>query len=62
MKAHFQATNVDLMEFALVVTMPLGEWKRLKEQLTNDHPSWQLSSTISSMISQAETRFYPKPE
>jgi hypothetical protein len=62
MKAVFNVENPDDVEFTLTITMPLGEWKRLKDQLANSYPAWKLGHAISDMIRQADTHFHQKTD
>jgi len=60
MKANFTTTNPGDIEMTMELTMNLKEWKKLKNQLSEDWPSWDLGSKITSMVYQAEQSFYPK--
>ena len=62
MKAKFEATNADEMEFSMTITMKLEEWKCLKKQLKPGWPAWELSGVIFDMVCQAEKTFCPKIE
>jgi len=63
MRAKATAENPDSIEFTVQITMPLGEWKLLREQLNNIRsPARQLSSEIIDIIIQAEKNFYPSLE
>lgn len=42
---------------ALTITMPLAEWKLLREQLTADYPAWKLSQAISGLVRHVEEHF-----
>ncbi|MBN3744663.1 hypothetical protein G3N96_04335 [Burkholderia sp. Se-20373] len=41
----------------LTMTMTLGEWRKLQEQLASTYPSWKLSSNIGAMVRLATTTF-----
>lgn len=53
MKTKLKATNTKDIEFELTMTMTLERWQELQEQLSRDWPSWELSSAISDMVTQA---------
>jgi len=53
MKARFKFTNPDEMEAEMVLQMTLGEWKRLRGQLSESrhhHPSGQLHDSVASLV------------
>lgn len=59
MKTQLHATNPDQIDFTLTITMPLGDWLKLHEQLSDcDYPSWKLGAAITSMVTQAKKAFY----
>ena len=60
MKARFQSTNPDEIEFSLTVTMPLKEWKEVRRHLQGAWPSWELGQAIADMIITANSTFFPK--
>lgn len=51
--------NPDDIDMKIIITMSLGQWKRLKEQLTLEWPSSEMSAKIRDMIYQADKHFYP---
>lgn len=60
MKAEFKFNNTDNVEATLSITMTLGDWKRLKSQLSTEYssyPSWKVIERINTMIIEAEQRF-----
>lgn len=60
MKAEFKFENTDAVEATLSITMTLGEWKRLRKQLSTEmgaYPSWKVIGQIDKMIVEAEQRF-----
>ncbi|WP_186065956.1 hypothetical protein [Burkholderia gladioli] len=57
MKAKFKIERPDDVPMTLTLTMTGGQWKRLREQLTNIYPSWKLSNTIDAMVRQASAVF-----
>lgn len=53
----------DAIEFTLSITMTLGEWKELREEVdSKKHTGWKLRAEISDMIQMAQTKFYPRTE
>jgi hypothetical protein len=59
MKAKFEATDPEEMEFTMTVTMTLHEWQQLRVQCKNDYPGFRLSSVISDMVVQANQAYWP---
>ena len=59
MTMKMQVTNPDSVELTLTMTMDLLTWKRLKEQLADEYPAWNLGSQIREMIDHADAHFYP---
>lgn len=57
MKASFQLRNTDAVDATLAITMPLGRWKKLLEQLASDYPAWDIKRKIEQMIREAEQQY-----
>ncbi|RSB84931.1 hypothetical protein EGT47_27965 [Burkholderia cenocepacia] len=57
MKSEFKIQQPDDVPMMLTMTMTLGEWKRLQEQLATTYPSWKLSTNIREMVRLATTTF-----
>lgn len=58
MIGKFSVTNPDTVEFTLTVTMPLRDWKRLKDQLTGSlYPTFKFYDAIVQMISKASEQY-----
>lgn len=57
MKAKFRIENPDDVEATITITMKIGEWKEIKDQLARQHPSWKLASAITQTIRSAEKVF-----
>ena len=57
MKGKFKITNPNSTECTLKITMPLEEWKMLKDQLERRYPAWNLGSLIAELISKAQEEF-----
>ena len=62
MKASFEATNADEMEFSMTIVMTLAEWKQLKKHLSDDWLSNDLGRVITRMVWKAERNFHPETE
>lgn len=62
MKTVFRIERPDDVQMVLTVTMTLGEWRKLQEQLSSSYPSWRLSSAISEMVLEAKSAFYPSDD
>lgn len=62
MKTVFRIERPDDVQMVLTVTMTLGEWRKLQEQLSTSYPSWRLSSAISEMVLEAKSAFYPSDD
>lgn len=59
MKTKLKPTSPNDIELTLEVTMSLGSWKKLKEQVdSQSSPSWDLRHKISDLVSYAEKHFY----
>ena len=58
MQTKLRATSPREIYFTMEITMTLGEWKSLEEQLiTNAHPSFRLSREIRSLVEQASKSY-----
>jgi len=57
MKAKFKITNPDKAECTLQITMTLGAWKILKDQLDSKNPSWELQKVIIELVDKAREEF-----
>lgn len=57
MKSEFKIQRPDEVPMTLTMTMTLGEWKKLQEQLSTTYPSWKLSTNIGEMVRLATTTF-----
>jgi hypothetical protein len=62
MKARYELIDVDEIEATLKITMTVGDWKRLNEQLSAKWPSWKLSGLIDRITSRANSYFEEKEE
>ncbi len=60
MNAKFKAENPNEIEMTLTVTMPLKEWKRLRDQLEpRNYPSSLFFKKINELVNHAEEHFHP---
>lgn len=62
MKTTAKFINIDNLDVELTITMSVRDWRSLKGQLMDSHPSWKLSSQISEVISKLETIAYKREE
>lgn len=62
MRSTFTVNKPDEVEMTLKITMPLKEWKNLKDQLCEKWPSSKLGITISNVIYKAELNVYDNQE
>jgi hypothetical protein len=58
MRSRFMIENPDEVVCTMKLTMTVKQWTELRDQLSNAHPSWKLTSEINSLISQARNVFY----
>ena len=61
MITEFKAVNQSEIEFSLTITMPLQEWRRLKDQMdhipASEFPAWRIVSAIREMVAKANTHW-----
>lgn len=57
MKSDFFVQKPKEMELTMTITMTLGQWNELVDQLNSKYPSWLFASHISSMVRQATKHF-----
>jgi hypothetical protein len=58
MNFNARIVNADQVECSMEITMDLGHWKQLSDQLKLGHPSSTLAIEISKLIGQIEQHFY----
>ncbi len=61
MKATFKLDDVDAVQATMTLTMPVGEWRKLKKIMPSEWPGWDLSRNIGDLIRHAEAHFYTTP-
>lgn len=62
-KASIRLDNPDEQPITVRVTMPLSEWKRLREQITSSvYPSCRLHSIVNKLVNQAEKSLFEESE
>jgi hypothetical protein len=54
---EMQVVNPDSVNLSLTITMSLGEWKQLRDQLARTYPSWRLAETIGETVTHVEQHF-----
>ena len=66
MITEFKAVNQSEIEFSLTITMPLQEWRRLKDQMdsipASAFPSWRIVLAIRNMVAKANEHWVKKDE
>jgi len=61
--AQMAFVNPDAVLVELKVTMSLGDWKALRDQLDPSHfPSWPLRAMVTDLIAATEARSYAQRE
>lgn len=56
-KIGMHCSQPDEIPVTLVITMTLGEWKRLRGQLSSGaHPGWKISDAISRAMLAIESK------
>ncbi|MCH8868065.1 MAG: hypothetical protein IID58_14620 [Proteobacteria bacterium] len=59
MKARFEVTAPQEMEFTMTITMTLKEWEQLRKQCHNEYPGFKLATLISEMVVLAHKTLTP---
>jgi len=62
MKATIELENTDELEATISLTMRIRDWKALREQMSNEYPSWKLSGLINTLTYKAEKQILEKTE
>ena len=64
MSGSFQIEHPEDIEATLTLTLKMGEWRQIQEQLEDSWrwPMSELADTINSLVKQATEKFYPKEE
>ena len=57
MKATFRIIETADIEATMTLTMPVSEWKALKNQLPHAWPGYKLSSAIQELVNKVEATF-----
>ena len=61
MRTSYRIESPDEAEFTLTVTMKAKHWERLRAQLANAHPAWELSAAIGKLLDDARKVFWTAP-
>lgn len=56
-RGTFKATQPDAIEMTLTLTMPLGQWRELRDAQDKKYPGWRFAGLISRMIINAEANY-----
>lgn len=62
MKTDFAVENPKEIELTMKITMSLGQWMELANQLGERYPSWLLGAEIGKMIREATKHFKAEQE
>lgn len=58
MTTTFKIELPDAVECTMAITMPLRDWKALRDELPpSQHPSWKLREAIGALVSKAQKEF-----
>ena len=57
MKARIAIARPDAVDVTLTITMPLGRWKELREQIAGKYPGWAFAELIARTVAKAEAGF-----
>lgn len=59
MKAMVHLTNADDVEATLTMSMTIGDWRRLREQLQGPaYPTWKFAKAIRALVERADAHFH----
>lgn len=62
MKARIALTDPNEVEVTVTLTMKLKDWKRLRDQVADQYPGWELRSVISDLVAKAGSHFEEQDE
>ena len=62
MDGTFEIAKPNEIKATLHLTMTIGDWKELREQLVKKWPGSRLSSMITDLVFQAEKTFFEENE
>lgn len=63
MIVKYRTEKPEKMDFTLTITMSLGEWQQIAEQMINGKwPTCDLKNAIQDVVYQANKTFAPKVE
>lgn len=46
------------VEVTMTITMKVSAWRKLRAQLNNDYPGWNLGRAIGEMVEAVNHKFY----
>lgn len=58
MKCRLKCENPGEIVYTIVLTTTAKEWEKLREQLNNDYPAFQLKSAITDVLAQARKIYW----
>ena len=62
MKALIKIVDPDKVEMSLTLTMTLGAWEVLRNQVEGKWPGWQFKALVNDMIEKAQKQFTSQDE
>jgi len=57
-KGSYSLTVPDDVKATLTLEMTIKEWREFREQLSKNHPAWEVGSKIRELIERANKEFY----
>lgn len=55
-KGEIEVEHPDAVQITLTLTMALGDWKRIREQIQSAYPGWLLGNLIRDAVRKIEER------
>lgn len=62
MNGFFKLNDPDEIEATLTVTMPIKDWKALRDKMVDYYPGWDFKNLINNAVNTAENRFFVNGE
>ena len=62
MKALIKIVDPDSVKMSLTLTMTLGAWEELQNQVEGKWPGWQFKALVNDMIEKAQKQFTSQDE
>ena len=62
MKALIKIVDPKKVEMSITLTMTLGAWQELQEQIGDNWPGWKFKEVITDMVIKAQKQFTSQDE